>query len=164
MNHNALIMEMTKYYNGQPHRVQHFMKVYAYSKMIGELEGLSDREQDILEVAAIVHDIGIKVSEEKYGDCIGKHQEEEGPAVAQEMLEELSYDAELTERVCYLVGHHHSYSEDISNILRILMEADFLVNAYEDNMSENAIISVRNKLFRSDCGTILLNKMFDLEE
>ncbi len=35
--------------------------------MIGKLEGLEDDEQNILEIAAIVHDIGIKVSEESMG-------------------------------------------------------------------------------------------------
>ena len=160
MNHNALIMEMTKYYNGQPHRVQHFMKVYAYSKMIGELEGLSDREQDILEVAAIVHDIGIKVSEEKYGDCIGKHQEEEGPAVAQEMLEELSYDAELTERVCYLVGHHHTYKDIAKLDYQILVEADFLVNLFENETNNRPAKVTFEKIFKTKTGKEIGQAMF----
>ena len=46
----------------------------------------------ILEAAAYVHDIGIKVAEEKYGKCTGKLQEQEGPAVAREMLEKLGFE------------------------------------------------------------------------
>lgn len=50
---------------------------------IGKMEELDEQTQEILETAAIVHDIGIKVCLEKYGKCTGKHQEEEGPALAE---------------------------------------------------------------------------------
>ena len=33
---NRVIMEMTRYYSGDPKHIQHFMKVYAYARMIGE--------------------------------------------------------------------------------------------------------------------------------
>ena len=92
---NELLMKMTEYYAGQPHRIQHFMKVYAYSRMIGEMEHLDSRTQHILEAAATVHDIGIRRSEEIYGDSAGKHQEELGPDEAAEMLAEIGYDEEL---------------------------------------------------------------------
>ena len=73
---------MMKYYTGDPKRIQHFIKVYQFAKMIGELEKLPEEVQYILETAAIVHDIGIKPAEEKYGSCGGKLQEQEGPAAA----------------------------------------------------------------------------------
>ena len=160
MNHNALIMEMTQYYSGQPHRIQHFMKVYAYSKMIGEQEGLSEREQDILEAAAIVHAIGIKVSEEKYGACIGKHQEEEGPAEAKKMLKRLGYDDTVTERVCYLVGHHHTYKGIDGMDYQILVEADFLVNLFENETGNQPAEAVFEKIFRTETGKMIGQAMF----
>ena len=43
-----------------------FLKVYSYAKTIGEMENLDEKMQEILEVTAVLHDIGIKVSEEKY--------------------------------------------------------------------------------------------------
>ena len=55
---NQLIMEMTRYYSGDPKHIQHFMKVYAYARMIGEMERLDRKTQHMLETAAIVHDIG----------------------------------------------------------------------------------------------------------
>ena len=100
---NKLIFEMAKYYGEQPERIQHYIKVFTYAKMIGEEENLPAQKQHILETAAIVHDIGIKASEAKYGDLIGKHQEELGPAIAEEMLTKLGYNSEVIERVCYLV-------------------------------------------------------------
>ena len=100
---------MIRYYAGDPKRIQHFIKVYTFAKMIGEKEKLPAGEQFILETAAIVHDIGIKPAEEKFGQCGGKLQEQEGPAVAQKLLAELGYPEKVIARVCYLVGHHHTY-------------------------------------------------------
>ena len=36
----------------------------------------------ITELAAYLHDIGVKVSKEKYGNSQPQHQEAEGPAIA----------------------------------------------------------------------------------
>ena len=64
MNITKVISAMTEYFSGDPKRVGHFLKVYAFSKTIGEAEKLSAENQEILEIAAAVHDIGIKKSEE----------------------------------------------------------------------------------------------------
>lgn len=45
---NQLIMEMTRYYSGDPKHIQHFMKVYAYARMIGEMERLDRKTQHML--------------------------------------------------------------------------------------------------------------------
>ena len=162
MNHNKLILEMTKYYAGDPARIQHFMKVYGYSKMIGELEGLDAETRMILETAAIVHDIGIKKSEEIYGDSSGKHQEELGPDIAKVVLENLGYDSVLIQRVSYLVGNHHTYGNIDGMDYQILVEADFLVNLYEDHSPENAIENALNKIFKTESGKQILRTMFGL--
>ena len=125
---NIILQKMIEYYAGDPKRIQHFIKVHSFAKMIGESEGLDANTQYILELAAIVHDIGIKTSEEKYGNCNGKLQEQEGPAIARQMLTELSIDKAIIERVCYLVGHHHTYNNIDGIDYQILVEADFLVN------------------------------------
>lgn len=162
MDNNRLIIEMTKYYRGEPKRIQHFMKVYAYSRMIGEMEGIPKEEQEVLETAAIVHDIGIKASLEKYGDCVGKHQEAEGPRAAKEMLTRLGYEEQAVKRVCYLVGHHHTYHEIDGMDYRILVEADFLVNLYEDHASPQAVETALREIFKTPSGTRLCREMFGI--
>ena len=164
MGNNELIMKMTEYYSGQPQRVQHFMKVFAFSKMIGEMEHISAKDQRILETAAIVHDIGIKVSEEKYGDSLGKHQEEEGPAVAEMMLKELGYECPVIERVCYLVGHHHTYTNIDGIDYQILVEADFLVNMFENEKDNGPAKKVLENIFRTESGKKILSTMFATEK
>lgn len=160
MNDNKLILEMTHYYAGQPHRIQHFMKVYGYAKLIGEQENLDKRTQEILNTAAIVHDIGIKKSEEIYGDSIGSHQEELGPEIAEEMLGRLGYDEELIRRVSYLVGHHHTYNPIDGIDYQILVEADFLVNLFENETSRKPAETALERIFKTETGKEICKTMF----
>ncbi len=160
MDNNRLILKMTEYYAGQPREIQHFMKVHAYARMIGEMEDIPLKEQDVLEVAAIVHDIGIKVSLEKYGDCSGEHQEAEGPAAAEQMLKELEYDGAVIRRVSYLVGHHHTYHNIDGLDYQILVEADFLVNLFENEASGEAVEAALEKIFKTGTGKALCRTMF----
>ena len=155
-----LIEKMMEYYAGDPKRVQHFLKVYEFAKLIGESESLDTETMHILRTAAIVHDIGIKISEEKYNSSAGKYQEVEGPAVAQQMLEDLQYDKAKTDRVCYLIGHHHTYDQIDGIDYQILVEADFLVNLAEEQSSRETIESVKGKIFKTKTGIWLINKIF----
>ena len=152
--------KMIAYDKGDIPRIEHFMKVYGYAAAIGKLEKLDPATQEILETAALLHDIGIKVSEEKYHSSAGKYQEIEGPAEARRLLMEAGADQELTHRVCWLIGHHHTYSNirDIDH--QILVEADFLVNIYEDNLPVEAVRKVREKIFKTRAGLSLLDRMY----
>ena len=69
---------MTEYFKGDTRRIQHFLKVYSFAETIALLEQLDAYSLHILKTAAIVHDIGIKISEEKYGDSSGKHRNWKG--------------------------------------------------------------------------------------
>ena len=155
-----VVSAMIDFYAGDIQRINHFLKVYALAKNIGECEGLSEEARQVLEIAAVTHDIGIKPSEEKYADCTGPHQEREGPPVARAMLHTLGYAPALIDRVCYLIAHHHTYTDIDSLDYQILVEADFLVNAYEDGMEQEAIQSVRERVFRTGTGKMFLDRMF----
>ena len=158
-----LALAMIDYNNGDPKRIQHTTKVHAYASMIGKCEGLDKDTLFILESAALVHDIGIRASEMKYGHQNGKPQEQEGPAVARELLTRLGgFTDQQIERICWLVGHHHTYHvcEDLD--YQILIEADFLVNLFEDEESPNAIRAVRKNIFRTESGTRILETMYGI--
>ena len=159
-----LIMKMTEYYHGDPKRIQHFLKVHDFSRTIGLLEGMSPEQLFILETAAVVHDIGIKVCEEKYGSCEGKLQEKEGPDIARRMLSELLYDETVVDRVCYLVGHHHTYTDIDGLDYQILVEADFLVNLYEDDTPMENIKKAYERIFKTESGLKICREMFGIEE
>lgn len=160
---SSLIDEMIAYDKGDPRRIQHFMKVHDFARTIGQLEGLDDDTLYILESAAVVHDIGIHVCEEKYGSCEGKLQEKEGPALAKEMLEQLGYEQEVIDRVCYLVGHHHTYTNIDGVDYQILVEADFLVNMYEDGVSPDAVRKAYQNIFQTENGRKICRNMFGIQ-
>lgn len=153
---NAMIV----YFEGDVRRINHFIKVYSFAKAIGELENIDKKTQEILEIAALTHDIGIKISEKKYNSSAGNYQQIEGPAEARIVLNELNIEPEIIERVCWLIAHHHIYTDITGYDYQILVEADFLVNAYEDNMPENTIQKVREKVFKTNAGVNFLNNMY----
>ena len=155
-----VVSAMIDFYAGDIQRINHFLKVYALAKNIGECEGLSEEARQVLEIAAVTHDIGIKPSEEKYADCTGPHQELEGPPVARAMLHTLGYAPALIDRVCYLIAHHHTYTDIDSLDYQILVEADFLVNLHEGECTLDAVRSVREKLFQTAAGKSYLDRMF----
>lgn len=155
-----VIEAMTDYFGGDIRRINHFLKVFAFAKTIGEGEGLDESSQSILETAAVVHDIGIKQSELKYNSCSGKYQELEGPAEAEKLLKRLGYGDGFISEVCYIVGRHHTYNNINSLPYQILVEADFIVNLYEDNSDFSAIRSAYDKIFKTETGKKLMKKMY----
>ena len=154
------VAKMVEFYNGNTHYVCHFIKVHSYAATIGRLEGLDEETLTTLELAAIVHDIAIPLCREKYGSADGKHQEQEGPALARKFMQELGVDEKRTQRVEYMVGHHHTYTNVDGVDMRILLEADFLVNADEGHCSREAIEDARKNFFRTAAGTRLLDSMY----
>lgn len=161
---NQLHGEMIHFYRGDAKRIQHFCKVHSYAKLIGEMENIDKDTLFILEAAALVHDIGIHFCEEKYGKCNGKLQEKEGPAIAEKMLAQLGFDDMVSKRVQYLIAHHHTYT-DIDGIdYQILVEADFLVNLYEDHASKEAVEHTCRTIFRTVSGKKICREMFGMDE
>lgn len=159
-----LFMDMIAYYDGDPKRIQHFTKVHSYARLIGIGEGLDDASLFILEAAAYTHDIGIRVAEEKYGRCDGKLQEQEGPIIAQKMLSQLGFENYIVERICFLIGHHHTYDNIDGLDYQILVEADFLVNLYEDDAGNRAIDKAYKRIFKTETGKKIFRLMFGYEE
>ena len=160
MDHTNLLRQTIEFDHGDARRIQHLLKVYAFAAQLGREEKLDAETQDILEAAAILHDIGIHAAEEKHHSTNGKYQEIEGPAPARTLLTALSYPPALIDRVCWLIAHHHTYTNVDAIDYQLLLEADFLVNAYEDSLSAEAIQSFRDKIFRSQSGICLLNTMY----
>lgn len=162
MKLNDVCLAMIEYDCGDARRIQHFIKVHSFARLIGEMENLSEEEQYVLEIAAYVHDIGIRKSEELYGDCSGKHQEELGPDLARQLLLALGCEERIIMRVCYLVGHHHTYTDVNGRDYQILIEADFLVNLQEEQEPRRTVEAVCKNVFRTETGRKLCRKIFSL--
>ena len=159
-----LTEKMIGYFSGDPKRIQHFIKVHAFSRYIGLREQLPEHELFVLECAALVHDIGIKPAEAQYGECGGKLQERLGPPEAEKILTGLGFAARDIERICCMIAHHHTYDVIEGRDLQILIEADIIVNLFEDGASMSAVTAAYRKIFRTESGKALLRTVFGIPE
>ncbi len=157
-----LMLAMIAYNNGDAKRIQHLIKVHAFARLIGEEENMDAKELYILEAAALTHDIGIRNSEKKYGTCTGRQQEVEGPPEAEKLLKKLGFADDVTERVCWLIAHHHTYNNINSMDYRILVEADFLVNLYEDGAGIEAVKTAYERIFKTTAGRNICRTMYGI--
>lgn len=156
------IEKMIDFSEGNIHDIDHFLKVWALAKTIGEAEGLEPETQEILELAAVVHDIACPLCRVKYGNTNGKHQEEESAPLVEEFFSKLSVGTLNVERIKWLVEHHHTYTNVDGMDYQILLEADFLVNAGESGYSKEAIENACVNIFRTATGIRLLKSMYRL--
>lgn len=157
---NDLLDMMIEYNEGDAKQIQHLMKVHGFARQIGKKEELDEISLFILEAAAYMHDIGIRVAEEKYGRCDERLQEQEGPIVAQQMLSELGFENYIIERICYLIGHHHTYTNVDGQDYQILIEANALVNLFDDDAGNYTRKKTYNKIFKTKYGRELFCTMF----
>ena len=87
---NRLHMAMIELYKGDAKRIQHFCKVHSYAKLIAQMENVDDKCLFIIETAALTHDIGIHICEEKYGECGENCRKKKAPLLPQNFLKGLA--------------------------------------------------------------------------
>lgn len=153
------IEKMIVFCNGNLHDINHFLKVWAFAKNIGELEGLDAQTQETLELTAVVHDISCPLCREKYGNVDGRNQEKESAPLVEAFFAGEDCNADVA-RISWLVSHHHTYTDVDGIDHRILLEADFLVNAGESGYSRAAIESAEKQFFCTAAGIRLLNSIY----
>ena len=151
---------MIRHNRGDQKRIEHSLKVHNYARLLGQMEKLDTRTQLVLELTAVFHDIGIRVAEKKYGFSDGAKQETEGPPVARMMMEEIGTESDVIDRVCFIVSRHHTFSAIDGIDFQLLVEADFLVNAVEESVTEEGAEKFMQLNFRTDSGRLLLNQLF----
>lgn len=162
MTISEIMKKMIEISNGNILDINHFIKVWTYAKVIGEMEKLDEEVQYILEAAAIVHDIACPLCRKKYGNSNGKYQEQEGPALVYDFFENTDLTTAQKDRIAYLVGHHHTVSGIEGLDYQILIEADYIVNAEEKAHSVDNIKNFSEKIFKTETGTALLKSIFGL--
>lgn len=156
------LSSMIEYFGQDARRVNHALKVYGFAKTIGAGEAASERDTLVIGLAAVLHDIGIKEAERKYNSSAGKYQEIEGPHIAKGILDSAGVEKDITDRVCHLIGNHHSYNKIDGLDFQILVEADFLVNIFEDSMDTVAVKSIKEKYIRTASGRKLMESLYGI--
>ncbi|MCL2498665.1 MAG: HD domain-containing protein [Symbiobacteriaceae bacterium] len=105
--------------------------MHGYALGIAAGEGITGREMQLLQAAAILHDVGIGEAQRRFGEVNAKLQEQQGAILAGRFLRQLGWDEALIEEVVFLVGNHHSYQVDGGLLLQIIFDADYIVNYQE---------------------------------
>ena len=162
MNIPQIMEKMIAFSNGNIHDIDHLIRVWTYAKTIGELEGLDPPTQEILEIAAITHDIACPLCREKYGNTNGKHQETEGARMVREFLAGTGLMEGQIDRVAFLVGHHHTLTGIDGMDWQILAEADYIANATENGYSRENAENFMAKIMKTQSGKRLLAAVFGI--
>jgi hypothetical protein len=116
---------MEEYFGDDKRRIDHAHRVTAYACMLMEEEPANP---DLVVVTALLHDIGIREAERKYGSAAGNLQEIEGPPVAREILAGIGFNETFIGEVCKIIASHHSPGEVDTENFRVIWDADWLVN------------------------------------
>ncbi|MGZ7047302.1 MAG: HD domain-containing protein, partial [Methanobacterium sp.] len=155
-----VLEKMIEYFRLDVRRINHALKVYDFAQIISYEESIDRKTRDIIIYSAILHDIGIKVAEKKHNSSVGKYQEIEGPPIAREILSDLKISEEIINRVSEIVGNHHSYTKIDGIDFQIVVEADLLVNIFEEYMSRETIENINNQIFKTETGKKLIKTMY----
>jgi hypothetical protein len=154
------IRKMIGYNSPDLRRINHALKVFGFASAIGAEEDLNGKQMEILEAAAVFHDIGIHKAEEIHKCASGDYQQKLGPDVARPQLLELGYSPQQVEEICYLIGHHHTYTIKENKLLQMLIEADFIVNIDEKDFPEGTDYKkIRDKIFVTETGKKFINAL-----
>jgi hypothetical protein len=154
-----IIYEMIKLNGRDVRRINHALKVYGFAKCIAERESVDNKTLLIIETAAVLHDIAIRFCEKTFGSSAGHLQEREGPGIAKPILETYTNDDAFIERVLFLIAHHHTYDNIDGVDYQIIIEADFLVNNEEGNITWAAFSNAYEKYFKTTTGKELARIM-----
>ena len=156
-NEAYLLYSVLCYEGGHCRRTQHILKVYALARLLGEQEKISTEEQQILQAAAILHDIAIKYCKDNYdGDASQERQKKEMPHLVNSFLQAANYLPSYIPRILELVEKHHDYDVPKDRTLQILMEADLIINCYENHPGSEKIKYIKD-IFQTSFGKELLD-------
>ncbi len=156
---DKLIKELEEYFGKDELRIEHAKKVMSYAEELLRKEG---GDWHIVVPASILHDVGIKVAEEKYASSADSYQEKEGPAIAGKMLLRLGVKKGDIDEICRIIAYHHSPCEVDTLNFKILYDADYLVNLKEevDLEEKEKAVKIINKVFFTNEAKEIARKIY----
>jgi len=120
--------EMERFFGDDVRRIAHALEVSLHALRIQAAEG---GHRDIVTMASLLHDVGIKPAEERYGSNAGHYQEKLGPPIAGEILGKLGMGEDMIATVKELIAYHHTPGKISTKEFACLWDADFIMNLRE---------------------------------
>lgn len=123
-----LLEKLEEHFGKDKKRIDHAKEVLCFAEKLLKAE---KADWHIVIPASILHDVGIKAAEEKYGSCEAHYQEQEGPPIARNILLPLGLKLEEIDQICEIIAHHHSPGRVNTKNFKVVYDADLLVNIRE---------------------------------
>lgn len=162
MNKETIINKMKSAFETTiPSEIDHALSVLENAEIIMNGEGIKGRERYLISVTAILHDIGMINAKEKYGSTSGPYQEKEGPSAAKGLLLDEDLSDDEVERICYIIGNHHTPSKVDGIDFQIQWEADLLeaLKKFDKETNQDKLKGIINKNFKTKSGLELAEKI-----
>lgn len=141
-------------------QIGHTEAVHNFAQLLGELERYDEKRQAMLEIAALLHDIGCPNAKVKYGNTSPVNQEKEGKPKALEILASYPIDDADKTLIADVVGLHHHHKELQKMGYELLVEADLIVNILEGYYKPEQAAYYFDHLVTSKSGRDLYRNMF----
>jgi HD superfamily phosphodiesterase len=116
---------LEEYFGDDFRRIKYAKEVYSIALRINEVEG---GDRDVVAMAALLHDVGIKPAEKLYGSSQASYQEKLGPPVAREILTRLGVGEDRIAMVSEIVASHHTKGKVMTFEFACIWDADMIVN------------------------------------
>jgi HD superfamily phosphodiesterase len=154
-----LIKELEEHFGSDTKRINHAKKVLGFAQ---ELLKQEKADWDIVVAASILHDIGIKPAEERFGSSAGNLQEALGPQIARRILLKLGVAQAKIQEICQIVAHHHSPGKINTLNFKVLYDADWLVNLKDEVAIEdkNKVKGIIEKVFLTKTGQGIARQLY----
>ncbi|HEX9022855.1 MAG TPA: HD domain-containing protein [Geobacteraceae bacterium] len=150
---------MKEYFGTDERRIEHALRVTMYACQLMEAEPAN---HDLVVATALLHDIGIREAERKYGSSAGNLQEIEGPPVAREILTRFGFNEQFMDEVCAIIASHHSPGEVDTDNFRVIWDADWLVNLGDecDTSNRDKLKQIIDRTFMTPTGKALARRIY----
>jgi len=150
---------MEDHFGQDARRIRHALRVTDFARQLLEQE---EGEAELVLATALLHDVGIREAERKYGSSAGPLQEQEGPPLARAILESLGYPPAFIDEVCSIIASHHSPGEVDTANFRLVWDADWLVNLPDEcNLEHREHTAVLiDRIFLTSTGAGLARNLY----
>ena len=165
MRKERIIEQMKEVFKELPFGIDHTLKVLENAEAIMDGEDVSRKERELISIVAILHDIGAVAAKRKYDSIDGIYQEKEGPFVARQILNQEALAPGDIERICYIIGNHHTPSKIDGLDFQIQWEADLLENltVMDKQKEQQKIKKCIDENFKTSTGKSIAYKRFIID-
>lgn len=129
----SLLKHISEYYAKEDiTQLLHTTNVVFYTTLIATNEKYSEHQIQLLEAAALLHDIGCPNARKLYGKSLPIYQETEGKKLVPDFVKQITtFTSQDKEWLANVVGTHHQQNQAKALHFEPLYEADMIVNILE---------------------------------